>query len=201
MGQEARCACTWNRTTIEVQAQIEPPHLILRGGLRKRIRIATIRRIEADGPMLRFHTEEDGQFALGLGAAKAGRWAEALRTPPPSLAKKLGITAQTRVRTIGPVDDPELARALEEARKMPVGGCDLIVARVDAPSDLALALEQAAADLARGVPIWLVYRKGRGHALGESTVRSAGLAAGVVDTKVAAVSAVLTGLRFQRRKA
>jgi hypothetical protein len=55
--------------------------------------------------------------------------------------------------------------------------------------------------LAARVPIWFIYPKGKGHALSENDVRSAGLAAGIVDTKVAAVSPTLTGLRFVLRRA
>jgi hypothetical protein len=51
-----------------------------------------------------------------------------------------------------------------------------------------------------GVAIWIAYRKGPGHAISESDVRSAGLATGIVDVKVASVSAQLTTLKFVKRK-
>jgi hypothetical protein len=54
--------------------------------------------------------------------------------------------------------------------------------------------------LQKRVPIWFIYPKGRGHALTENDVRATALAAGIVDTKVCAVSPTLTGLRFVRRK-
>ena len=199
MGREAQCTCTWNGATAPVKAQIEPPYLILRGGLRKRIPIASLRKVEVDGTILRFSGAE-GQFALALGAVVASRWATALLKPPPDLAKKLGITPQSVVRRFGPIDDPSLQEALEQALATSKDGADLIVARVEAPPELAHALAGAAADLDRGVAMWVLYRKGPGQALGEARVRSAALAAGLVDTKVAAVSSALTGLRFVRRR-
>ena len=74
------------------------------------------------------------------------------------------------------------------------------MARVDTPAELAATLKKIAAPLSRGVPIWLIYRKGPSHALNESLVRRMALAVGIVDTKVAAVSDELTGLRFVKRK-
>ncbi len=58
----------------------------------------------------------------------------------------------------------------------------------------------AAKQLAERVPIWFIYPKGRGQELTETEVRSTALAAGIVDTKVCAVSPTLTGLRFVRRR-
>jgi hypothetical protein len=199
MGQEAVCLCTCNGTTAQVKALIEPPELILRGGLRRRIPLAAMRQVRADGDLLRFSFQGES-YALLLGGERAVKWVQALLKPPPSLAKKLGITPETTVRLIGTVDDAALEKALAEARAVSKHRGKLIVARVHAAKDLAEALKKAETDLGRGVPAWLVYRKGPGHALHEAMVRSAGLAAGVVDSKVAAVSEDLTGLRFVKRR-
>jgi hypothetical protein len=48
--------------------------------------------------------------------------------------------------------------------------------------------------------LWIVYRKGKGHAINENDVRDTGLAAGIVDVKIAYVSELLTGLKFVRRR-
>lgn len=76
----------------------------------------------------------------------------------------------------------------------------LILARVNTPNDIKTALAIASDALSRGIPIWFIYRKGAGHPLNEGLVRSTALAAGIVDTEVAAVSATLTALRFLKRK-
>jgi len=199
MGREAMCTCDWNGTIAEVKALIEPPELILRGGIRRRIPIAEMKRIRADGERLRF-TFNGEAVALALGNEVAAKFAKALTTPPPSLAKKLGITAETVVRMIGEVDDKALEKATSEAKKVTSRNGNVILARVDTPGDLTGALKKAANDLDQGVPIWIIYPKGPGHALNEHIVRATGLSAGIVDTKVAAVSPALTALRFVKRK-
>lgn len=200
MGRESNCRCDWAGTQAEVKALIEPPDLILRGALRKRIPIEDLKRVRAEGGLLRFTADGDA-VVLDLGDEKlAARWVEALLKAPPSLAKKLRITGETAVWMIGKADDAALEAALGEARKVSSRSGDLIVARVEEPDDLTAALVKAADALGRGVPLWFIYRKGRGHALSESVVRSTGLAAGIVDTKVASVSATLTALRFVKRK-
>ncbi len=199
MGREATCACSWNGATATVKALLEPPHLILRGEIRRRILYSQVQDIRVDGDQLRFKIDSEA-VALHLGNAMAAKWAQWLVAVPPSLAKKLGITKQSTVRMIGPVDEVALRAALSEAKTATTGNGDLILVRVDTPRDLASALKKCAKQLSQGVPIWFVYRKGPGHPLNEHHVRSAGLAAGIVDTKVAAVSKVFTALRFVKRR-
>ena len=199
MGREATCTCDWNGAKAEVKALIEPPELILRGAMRRRIPIAEMKTVRAEGSVLCFIYNGE-RVTLQLEFAVAAKWAEALLKPPPTLAKKLGITAETNVRLIGKNDDPALEEALQVAKSVLPRNGDLILARVSTPDDLRAALAKAADALDRGTPIWFVYRKGTGHALNESLVRSTGLAVGIVDTKVAAVSATLTALRFVKRK-
>jgi hypothetical protein len=199
MGREAECACDWNGTAARVKALLEPPELILRGGIRRRLPFAKLHEIRADNDALRFVVAGDA-VALALGSVLAAKWAKAIQSPPPSLAKKLGITAESVVYAIGAIDDDALREALASAKKTSKTEAGVILARVNTHAQLASALKAAAPQLAAGAPIWLIYRKGKGHPLTESDVRSAGLAAGVVDTKVASVSAALTGLRFVKRR-
>jgi hypothetical protein len=199
VGREALCACNWNGSRAEVKALIEPPELILRGGMRRRIPIAAMKQIRADGQRLCF-TFNDESVVLELESAVAAKWAMALMTPPPSLAKKLGLTSESVVRMIGEVDDQALEKAITEAKEMTTRSGDVILARVNTPRELMAALKKAASDLSRGVPIWFIYPKGPGHALNEQIVRATVLSVGIVDTKVAAVSPALTALRFVKRK-
>ena len=199
MGREATCACDWNGTKAEVKALIEPPELILRGGIRRRIPIAAMKQIRADGERLRFKLNGE-PVVLNLGSDVTAKFAKALTTPPPSLAKKLGIAAESVVRMIGEVDDKALEKAISEAKEVTSRSGDVILARVDTPGELTAALKKSADDLGRGVPIWFIYPKGPGHALNEHIVRATGLSVGIVDTKVAAVSTALTALRFVKRK-
>ncbi len=199
MGREAICACMWNGTRHQVKALLEPPELILRRGMRRRVPFAEMKRITADGEWLRFEINHE-PVALQLGPSIAAKWADALLKPPPSLAKKIGITSETTVRTIGAMDDATLKAALKEAGSVSKSKGDLILARVDTPADLKTALAKAAGQLATGTPIWFVYRKGPGHPLNENEVRATALATGIVDTKIAAVSQELSALRFVKRR-
>lgn len=199
MGRESECSCECNGSTYPVKALLEPPELILRGGLRRRLPFSRLTGIRADGAILRFECEDE-TFALMLGGDLPGRWARVLTAPPPTLAKKLGISQDTVVRIVGAVDDEALRLALAAAKAVGDDGADLILARVNSTREIADALRGSAKQLAARVPIWFIYPKGKGHALNENDVRSAGLAAGVVDTKVAAVSPTLTALRFVRRR-
>lgn len=199
MGREALCACTWNGKKSNVRALLEPPELILRGELRKRVPFAKMQSVRADGDLLRFAFEGEA-VSLSLGNSVAAKWADAVLKPPPSLAKKLGITPETTVHVIGPLDDSSLKSALSEAKAVSQRKGDLILARVDTPADLHAALMKAASQLDAGIPIWFIYRKGPGHPLNENLVRSIALATGIVDTKVAAVSAEFTALRFVKRR-
>src|SRR5258708_40132280 len=104
MGREAQCTCVWNGAENKVKALIEPPELILRGEIRRRVPIAKMKKVTTDGEWLRF-TFEGEAVALKLGSGMSAKWAEALLKPPRTLAKKLGITSNTTVCTIGPLDD------------------------------------------------------------------------------------------------
>lgn len=198
MGREAHCICEWNGDAAKVKALVEPPELILRGEIRRRLPFNELRQVRAEGTTLRFKFGSD-VVALKLGAVMPEKWAKAILAPPPSLAKKLGITAESTVWVTGTVDDAALESALGEARAVAHKDADVIVARVNTAPELARAFKTTTKETSAGVPIWIVYRKGPGHAINESDVRSMGLAAGIVDVKVTAVSPQLTGLKFVRR--
>ncbi len=199
MGREAVCACMWNGTRHNVKALLEPPEIILRGELLRRVSFGNLKNITTDGEWLRFETGHQ-QVALQLGTSIAPKWADVLLKPPPSLAKKLGITSEKTVRVIGAVDDDALRNALNEAKAVSKSKGDLILARVNTAQDLKAALAKAASQLDSGTPIWFIYRKGPGHPLNENQVRAIALATGIVDTKIAAVSSEFSGLRFVKRR-
>jgi hypothetical protein len=199
MGREANCTCEWNGTDAQVKALLEPPELILRREIRRKLPFARMKRVAVEGAALRF-TFDGEKVCLQLGATTAAKWAQIILTPPATLSAKLDVQTGSTVRMIGAIDDDTLRGALSGARLTVRGKADLIVARVKAPPELRSAFKKSAELLRNGVPIWLIYEKGPGHRIGEADVRSAGLAAGVVDVKVAAVSETLTGLKFVKRK-
>ncbi len=198
MGREAICDCTFDGTTTKVKALLESEELILRGDIHVRAPLHTLHHVRVESESLCFNLDE-GPVRLDLGAAAAKSWAKKIKTPPPSLADKLGITGKT-VRTIGPISDRALDSALTSAAGIATRNPDLILSYVDTPESLATTLREAKAQLARSIPIWLVYRKGSGHPLNESAIRATLRANGLMDTKVASVSAELTALRFNLPK-
>jgi hypothetical protein len=206
MGREAVCRCELAGEQAEVKVQLEGPELILRGvsqkGLRRRIPIADLAGIAVRGGRLTFSAGKEN-VALELGEAQAARWAKTLATPPPALAAKLGIGAATRVLLLGRLGSTELETAVAQAagiKDAPGPGVNLVIASVREPGELEEAAGLCSREVPGGVPVWIVYPKGRGHAVSEADVRRALLAVGFVDTKVASISAAHTGLKFSRRK-
>jgi len=199
MGREAICKCDWAGTTAQVKALLESTEVILRGGLRKRIPFNEIKQVKALSDRLRFIVGGE-TVELFLSSKAAASWAAVLTSPPPSLARKLGITSTTIVRTIGDIADRALISALAEAAEISAQNAALIVAHVDSPESLHQTLNQARAQLSKAVPIWIVYAKGKGHAIDESAIRSLLRANGMMDTKIASVSATLTAIRFNLQK-
>ena len=118
--------------------------------------------------------------------------------PPATLAAKLGITATTRVVLDGAADDEALAEALAAGTASPEA--DLVVLRVDDADALAHAASRHAGLLMHGVPLWVVYPKGKAAPLGESAIRAMLRARGFMDVKVASVSPALSALKFVRRR-
>jgi len=199
MGREAKCKCEWDGSVAEVKINLEPGLLTLSGGISRKLPTAELKNIHVLDDQLTFKVAGKSMRLL-LGKADSQKWAVALQTPPPTLARKLGITSETVVRTIGPVLDDALLAALDEAARVSASGAHLIIACVETPESLGAALKAAKAQLENGVPIWMVYQKGKGHALNEKWIRTELRSAGLMDTKVASVSAKWTALRFNLRK-
>ena len=199
MGREAICECDWSGTTAKVKVLLEATDLIVRGDIRKRVPLKALKNVETDQGRLRFNANGD-LVQLFLGVPQAEKWAAAIKKPPPSLARRLGITDKTIVRVIGNSADEALNEALNESAQISAKNPDLIVACVDTPESLAAALRAARPQLFKSIPIWLIYPKGPGHPLNEAMIRTILRSSGMIDTKVVSVSSTLTALRFNLRK-
>jgi hypothetical protein len=181
----------------EVTVHLDSAEITARGAFRVRAPLASLREIAADGDLLRM-VAGDERVELMLGRAAAARWAAALAKPPPTLAAKLGIAPGTPVLVVGTVDDDALAAALADATPASKRDAKLIVARVDDAGALAHVASAHRALLERGVPLWVVYTKGKNAPLGETAVLALLRERGFMDLKVASVSATLTALKFVR---
>lgn len=198
MGREAMCECHWATTKVPVKALLESTEIVLRGELKKRLPFSELKELTVKADRLCF-TVADDPVQLLLGAAEAKKWAASIQNPP-TLARKLGITSKTAVRIIGNIDDEGLKEAIAEAGQAVVKDPGLIIACVETPESLQAALRDAREHLLHSVPIWIVYPKGAGHPLNESSIRQVLRNSGMMDTKIASVSAKLTALRFNLRK-
>ena len=121
------------------------------------------------------------------------------------LPKKLGIKPHTSVSMIGaPPDFEETLGALPEGVNLcrRRGKADLVLWFTSSAKALARDVERMGA-LAGAGGLWIIWPKrasGVKTDVTETTVREAGLGAGLVDYKVCAVDATWAGLRFARRK-
>ncbi len=122
------------------------------------------------------------------------------------LAQKLGLKAGQRIALSGAPDDfrrslepvPADIEWLTELRPA-VDGVLLFAPRV---ATLEAALLPAAAALTPAGMLWIAWPKRAAKVptdLTEDRVRAFGLAAGLVDVKVCAISDVWSGLKFVRR--
>jgi hypothetical protein len=194
MGREATCHCQWGSEAGECKVLLEGPELILRAGIRRRVPLKALTDVSVRGDSLVFRAEGD-QVELHLGAEAAGRWAEAIAKPKPTLASKLGISGTTKVLVLGEVQSEELTEAIAQGAVAGNKEPDLVFICIKERSDLALYNKSATY-----APLWIIYPKGSGSGLKESELREFFRGHGLIDTKVASVSAKLTALRFHSRK-
>ncbi|HEX4405003.1 MAG TPA: hypothetical protein VH560_09255, partial [Polyangia bacterium] len=170
--------------------------VIFRGDFRARVPFAEIKSIAVKGDSLTLKWP-GGLLALELGAAAAGRWADRIENPPSRL-DKLGVKSGARVALVGSFDfddafEGELAKrgAVLTTR----GAVDVLFFAPASPVDL----ERVATLAKRLTPaggFWIVRPKGASTPITEGATRSAGLAASLVDVKVAAFSATHSTLKF-----
>jgi hypothetical protein len=204
MGREATCQCQWGTQSARCKVLLETTELIVRelnrGALRHTVPIASLTKVEVLGDQLKLRAGKD-HVVLNLGAELAQSWAQKIVTPPPTLAKKLGLTPSAKILLIGEPESEELQAALAESAaetgeasaKTP----EQIVACLHTEAELGRALARITAHPSS--PVWIIYPKGAKSSLPEAAVRNTLRSQGFIDTKVASVSPTLTALRFIRR--
>jgi hypothetical protein len=196
MGREATCQCTWGEVEANCKVLLEGAAMIFRLGIRRRIPLSSLKEVSTHGDDLVFRVGED-RVSLHLGSDQAQRWAKAIVAPLPSLARKLGISADTRLRLVGEVQCKELETAIAEAGDVSGKNPDLLLICGEQQDEIFNALHRCIKDQT-AIPIWVVYPKGPRSEVKESALRDLLRGHGFMDTKVAAVSAKFTALRFNR---
>jgi Protein of unknown function (DUF3052) len=122
------------------------------------------------------------------------------------LPKKLGIKPGLRVHLVDAPPDvhAELGNALAECAmaKNRRGPIDFAMVFSKSPAGLEKNFASTAKALTPAGMLWVCWPKkssGVASDLGENDVRDIGLAAGLVDVKVCAVTEIWSGLKFVRR--
>jgi hypothetical protein len=123
--------------------------------------------------------------------------AEAVSTKP--LLDKLGVKAGSRVAVVN-LEDPSFMKLLSQRTTdvvigQPRGKCDLVFIGANEASDLR-RLAKAKGWIEPNGAIWVVRAKGPGSPLKETDLIEAGLAAGLVDNKIASFSDTHGAMRF-----
>ena len=194
MGREATCHCKWGAEEADCKVLLETGELILRLGMRRRVPWAEMSAVSARDSKLRFKVGPD-LVELNLGPEVAQRWAKVISSPLPTLAHKFGISSTTKLSVIGKVTSEELKAAIAEGALVKEKDADLTLICVNSQ----LELDRYLVGKTYSKPLWVIYPKGSTSRVKESAVRTLLRSQGLIDTKVASVSASLTALRFISR--
>ncbi len=188
MGWEAVCRVECPAGSGEAKALLESTEVLVRGAFRWKISLSDLELVEVRGGRLVL-TSGKCVSSFELGDALAAKWAEKIRNPP-SLMKKLGVKAGTRVAVRGACGEDFLRQLREAGGVIDEGKPEVLFVFARSEQDLLGGWNGADS-------VWAVYPKAR-QELTEGQVIASGRAAGMKDTKVASVSAELTALRFSR---
>ncbi len=195
MGQQVRCRAELDGKSSDGMAQLETDHLVFRGDFRVSIPLKDIRFLRSANGVLRIKFS-GGEAAFHLGP-RAEKWAENIRSPK-SLLDKLGVKPDSKVSVMGMKND----RFLNDLRAR---GADVSIGRLRKSSDIVLLaadeprhlkrLESVEPYINRDGAVWVVSPKGKPE-IRDVVVIQAGVAAGLVDTKVVRFSDSHTALKF-----
>ena len=188
MGQEVTCRVECPAGTGEARALLESTEVLVRGAFRWRVRFAELQSVEVKEETLVLRAAS-GTMALALGESVAAKWADKILNPP-SLMKKLGVKLGSRYVIAGSAPRSFLNELNDAGAEEVDRGPELLFAFPESEADLGPVWCTAPA-------VWVIYPKGRKD-FTEAQIRHHGRAAGMMDTKVASVSAVLTATRFSR---
>jgi hypothetical protein len=195
MGQEIKCKAIVNGRKAEGRLQLEMDTLYFRSPTEK-FDVATkdVKVKVSDGILT--VTTSKAEYALELGDV-AERWAFRIQHPK-SLLDKLGVGVGANILVVGHLDKDlidELNKANAKLSTRKNGGNrDWIFVGVDQPSDLKL-LEGLSRFIKPKGGVWVIFPKGRPDLKAEHAI-AVGKANGLVDTKIARVSELLTGMKF-----
>lgn len=192
MGNEMKCEAHWGRQSGEGKALLETNEILFRGAFRLKIPLKSISAIEARGGKL-LVTFPEGQASFALGQDLAEKWRHKILNPK-SLMDKLGVKPESRVNLDGVEDPAFLADLRQRGPIIATQDCDIVFFGAETAAALKKLVALQKRIRSNGA-IWVIYPKGQKQ-ITELGVIAAGKAAGLVDVKIASVSATHTGMKM-----
>lgn len=195
MGEKIPAKARFEGKSSQGIAQLETDHLVFRGDFRLSIPLKEISSVVATDGVLRVKSPR-GTASFELGP-KAEKWANSIRSPK-SLLDKLGVKPESSVSVVGIKDEPFLEDLRARTAAVSVGrlkkGSDMVFLSAENPRDLQ-KLERIEPYITRDGAVWVVSPKSKPE-IRDVVVIEAGVAAGLVDTKVVRFSDSHTALKF-----
>lgn len=200
MGRELFCNIRTGGKTTSAKALLETHEILVRGELRLKIPLASLKSVSAhDGEL--YLKWPEGSAILELGE-HAATWAHKILHPK-STADKLRIKPGLIISAIAMRDGNFVNELRAVTQKLSnsrgLKNSDLIFVGAETVADLA-RVGRLADSLASAGALWIVYPKGK-QEIKEQHVLDAGRQAGLFDVKVVSFSATHTALKFVRPKA
>ena len=196
MGQTVGCAARVDGRADRGTALLETDEVIFRGeASRARVAFASIRSLTVKGEWLEI-AHAAGALDLSLGK-RAETWRAKIQKPK-GIVEKLGVKPGARVAMVT-LADAALAEGRAAAGAIVKSGAargevDVVLFGVEAERDLG-RVTPLVSKLSRDGALWIVRPKGK-EGVAEGAVRTAGLAAGLVDVKIARYSDTHTAHKF-----
>ena len=196
MGFDTTCSATFKKQTSVGRAQLESDHVLFRGDFRVKLLLSSVTDVSTRGGVLSLRSS-DGTLALALGPALE-KWAAKIANPPSRL-QKLGVKSGMRISILGVADaafEAELKAASADVSMRLRKESDQVYIAIESAKDLD-RFRAVLPSLKQDGAVWAIRRRGLKDA-SESATMAAGLAAGLVDVKVARFSETHTAEKFVR---
>jgi hypothetical protein len=207
MGYEAKCRVrvddrAGNVREADGTVLIETDEVIVRGEARVRVPRTSIERVTSRGGTVTI-TSPAAIVSLTLPADAAAKLKTRLEAPPKALIDKLDVKPGARV-WVRDVDDDVLLTQLEErtpnviraARGGPGASCDVVFVGVSSEKELD-RIDRVVPAMRDAGAIWVVHPRGPGG-VADTAIYARAKILGLTATKVARISATLTGEKLVR---
>lgn len=196
MGFDTTCSATYKKQASVGRAQLEGDHVLFRGDFRVKLLLSSVTDVSTKAGVLSL-TSPDGTLTFALGPA-AEKWARKIANPPSRL-QKLGVKAGMKISVLGVADadfDVELKAAGADVSTRLRKESDQVYVAIESAKDLA-RFKAVLPSLKQEGAVWAIRRRGLKDA-SEAATMAAGIAAGLVDVKVARFSETHTAEKFVR---